>query len=58
MKVYILNLSESPDGGCIAKDFSSIQQELENMEKGEVMTIEVAEMTEEEYELLPEFEGW
>lgn len=58
MKVYILNLSESPDCGCIAKDFSAIQQELENMDKGERMSIEVEEMTEEEYALLPEFEGW
>lgn len=58
MKVYILSLSESPNNSCIAKEFSDIQQELENMEKGERMSIEVAEMTEEEFGLLPQFEGW
>lgn len=36
----------------------AIEGELDGAEVGEVWTLEIIEMTEEDYELLPEFEGW
>ena len=42
---------------CTEKDFNAVLPWLEESESGAVITIEVMEMTEEEYESLPEYMG-
>lgn len=56
MKVYKV----TPGPGlnpCIEKDPNAVLVWLEESEPGEMITIEVKEMTEAEFEALPEYEG-
>lgn len=56
MKVYKV----TPGPGlnpCIEKDPNAVLVWLEESEPGEIITIEVKEMAEAEFEALPEYEG-
>ncbi len=56
MKVYKV----TPGPGlnpCIEKDPNAMLVWLEESEPGEVITVEVLEMTQAEFEALPEYEG-
>lgn len=39
-------------------DTTWLQHELEEAKPGEVYTVEIVEMTQEEHDALPEFDGW
>jgi hypothetical protein len=50
-----------PDYGgtsYIAPDLDAAKDEMEFSEPGDVFHIEMVEMTDEEYDALPEFDGW
>lgn len=39
-------------------DTTWLKHELEEAKPGEVYTVEIVEMTQEEHDVLPEFDGW
>ncbi len=55
MKVYRMIM-----GGqyCAHKDILTLEIDIEAMEAGDKARIEVMDLTEEEYNQLPEFQGW
>jgi len=57
MKVFKITNKES-NSYYISKTIDFLVADIENSEVGDVWKIEVTEMTEEEYEALPEFDGF
>ena len=60
MKVYRI----TPDKQCnshiensLESAVGSIEQWLEDSDKGTIVTVEIMDMTEKDYSLLPEYEG-
>jgi hypothetical protein len=54
-KVFRPDLS----GQCwIAREFSVIENEFDGAEPGDKIIIEITEVTDDEINKLPEFEGW
>ena len=43
---------------CIVEDFDLINSTVQNLDIGDKFELELVEMTEEEYNNLPEFEGF
>jgi hypothetical protein len=56
MKVYTIEAFKGANK-CTEKKFEDLAVWFEEAEPGEVYTIEVGEMTEDEYNKLPEFTG-
>lgn len=62
MKVFKISLPHNGSGWCAfqtAEDaIADIRSYLDDETSGFRVTLEIAEMTEEEFKNLPEFEGW
>ena len=62
MRMFKITLSElGNDSGCVVSPdllAAAIEGELENLETGESITLTVVEMSQEEFDALPEFQGW
>lgn len=56
MKVYTIQPGKDLNS-CTEKDIKNIIPWLEESEIGDIITIEVVEMSEEEYNFLPEYMG-
>lgn len=57
MKVYTITQNQL-GSKFTTKDIVIVSETIEDSEKGESWTIEVSEMSEEDYDDLPEFEGF
>ena len=57
MKIYKLTFDHSLNW-CVFPSEELLFEDLKYMEPGTTATIDVLEMTEEEFNNLPEFEGW
>lgn len=55
MKVYKISMNQS---FLICPDIRDATEELKNLEIGDKLSIEVIEMTEEEFEDIDEFDGF
>lgn len=58
VRVYKLRLPDVSGKRWCLVEASGIKDELEMAEAGDRFEIEVADMTQEEIDALPEFEGW
>ena len=56
---YKVTRSDYPGNSCSYRDgATAIYAELDGAEVGDKITIELIQMTEDQWEDLPEFEGW
>lgn len=56
MKVYLIQSEEGE--GYYLKDLTELENLFDDAEEGESYTITYSEMSEEEFEALPEFDGF
>ena len=51
--------TDYPGNSCTYRDWDTLRDgELDGAEVGDKITVELLEMTEHQFENLPEFEGW
>lgn len=59
VKMFKVTRAEYPGNSCTYGDLATVQDaEFGGAEIGEKITIELIEMTEDQRDNLPEFEGW
>lgn len=58
MKVYKVTRPGYGNMHCIYRDWAEAGSEFDGAEVGDVIHVELVEMTEKELADLPEFEGW
>lgn len=58
MKVFNIKRPAVGDGSYIMRSSVGLEGELETLEVGETVIVECLEMSEEQLEKLPEFQGW
>lgn len=58
MKVYKVTRPDCGSQWCIYHDWASVHSEFDGAEVGDVIHVELIELTEKELADLPEFEGW
>ena len=59
MKVYYLYLNGDEEPSTYPENaLDGLLEELKSSEAGDWYKVEIAEMTKEEFEKLPEFNGW
>ena len=59
VKMFKVTRADYPGKSCTYDDFATVQDaEFDGAEIGDKITIELIEMTEDQRDNLPEFEGW
>jgi hypothetical protein len=59
VRAYRVTRADYPGTSCTYRDAqTAIDAEFDGAEVGDKVTIEMIEMTEDEFDNLPEFEGW
>lgn len=59
IKVYRVTRPDYPGTSCTYRDWTTVfDAEIADADAGSKIGIEVLEMTEHQFENLPEFEGW
>lgn len=59
MKAYRITRPDLGDTrSCVYRDWATVEAEFDGAEVGDKITVELVEMTKEQLDNLPDFEGW
>ena len=58
IRVYKLSTADDPNNWCAFRHQFGLGEEISTFDVGEILYVEIVEMTQEEYDNLPEFEGF
>jgi hypothetical protein len=58
MKVFKVTRPDCGNQSCIYRDWVEVASEFDGAELGDVIHVELVEMSEKELAELPEFDGW